>query len=111
MEKVKEIIANYSLWGFFLGLATIMIKPFISIRQTLRDMLITFLVSMLCCAGVYGLLCGLLAEYMDIPTPVKYGISGVCGLFAVRIYMIADSVLKTAQNDPFNFIKNIKGRK
>ena len=71
MEKVKEIIANYSLWGFFLGLA----------------------------------------EYMDIPTPVKYGISGVCGLFAVRIYMIADSVLKTAQNDPFNFIKNIKGRK
>ena len=102
MEKVKEIIANYSLWGFFLGLATIMIKPFISIRQTLRDMLITFLVSMLC---------GLLAEYMDIPTPVKYGISGDCGLFAVRIYMIADSVLKTAQNDPFNFIKNIKGRK
>lgn len=62
MEKVKEIIANYSLWGFFLGLATIMIKPFISIRQTLRDMLITFLVSMLC---------GLLAEYMDIPTPVN----------------------------------------
>ena len=56
MEKVMEIIANYSLWGFFLGLATIMIKPFISIRQTLRDMLITFLVSMLC---------GLLAEYMD----------------------------------------------
>jgi len=100
MGKVDMVI--YSLWGFFLGLATIMIKPFISIRQTLRDMLITFLVSMLC---------GLLAEYMDIPTPVKYGISGVCGLFAVRIYMIADSVLKTAQNDPFNFIKNIKGRK
>ena len=79
-----------------------MLMPFFSFRQTLRDMLITFLVSMLC---------GLLAEYMDIPPPVKYGISGVCGLFAVRIYMIADSVLKTAQNDPFNFIKNIKGRK
>ena len=64
-------------------------------------MLITFLFSMLC---------GLLAEYMDIPTPVKYGISGVCGLFAVRLYMIADSLLKRAQMDPFNFIKNIKGK-
>ena len=101
MEKVKELIANYSLWGLFIGFATIMIKPFISIRQTMRDMLITFLVSMLC---------GLLAEYMDIPTPVKYGISGVCGLFAVRLYMIADSLLKRAQRDPFNFIKNIKGK-
>ena len=98
MEKVKELITNYSLWGIFIGLATIVIKPFISIRQTIRDMFITFLVSMLC---------GLLAEYMDIPTPVKYGISGVCGLFAVRIYMIADSVLKKAQQDPFNFIKSI----
>ena len=32
MEKVKELIANYSLWGLFIGFATIMIKPFISIR-------------------------------------------------------------------------------
>ncbi len=99
MERVKDIIANYSLWGFFLGVITLLIKPFISIRQSLRDMLITFLVSMLC---------GLLVEYMDIPTPVKYGISGVCGLFAVRLYMIADSLLKTAASDPLNFINTVK---
>jgi hypothetical protein len=48
---------------------------------------------------------------MDIPMPVKYGISGVCGLFAVRLYMIADTVLKTAQNDPFHFLNTIKGKK
>lgn len=101
MERMKDIIANYSLWGLFLGLITIAIKPFISVRQTLRDMLITFLVSMLC---------GLLAEYMDIPRPVKYGISGVCGLFAVRLYMIADSMLKTAEKDPFSFLRNFRGR-
>lgn len=102
MEKLKEIITSYSLWGIFLGLITMLIKPFISVRQTLRDMLITFIVSMLC---------GLLAEYMDIPTPVKYGISGVCGLFGVRLYNIADSFLRTAQKDPFRFLELIKGKK
>lgn len=101
MERIKEIFVSYGLWGVFLGLVTIVIKPFISIRQTLRDMLITFIVSMLA---------GLLAEYMDIPNPVKYGISGVCGLFAVRLYMITDAILKTAQNDPFRFLNILKGK-
>lgn len=101
MEKIKEIITGYGWWGVFLGLVTLLIKPFISIRQSLRDMSITFIVSMLC---------GLMAEYMDIPTPVKYGISGVCGLFAVRIYMIADSLLKRAGEDPLSFINLIKGK-
>ena len=102
MEKLKDIIANYSIWGVFLGIVTMLIKPFISIRQSLRDMLITFIVSMLC---------GLLVEYMNIPTPVKYGISGVCGIFGVRLYMIADSILKSAQNDPMKFIDIVKGKK
>ncbi|MCM1324492.1 MAG: hypothetical protein NC218_10245 [Acetobacter sp.] len=99
MEKIKEIITSYSWWGLFLGIITILIKPFISVRQSLRDMLITFIVSMLC---------GLMTEYMDIPIPVKYGISGVCGLFAVRIYMIADSLLKKAEQDPLRFFHAIK---
>jgi len=102
MEKVKDIITDYGLWGMFVGIITVLIKPFISIRQTLRDILITFIVSMLC---------GLLVEYMDIPMPVKYGISGVCGLFGVRLYMIADSLLKSAQTDPLHIIDIIKGKK
>lgn len=101
MEKIKEIISNYSLWGLFIGVITLIIKPFISIKQSLRDMLITFIVSMLA---------GLLAEYMNIPQPVKYGISGVCGLFAVRLYMILDAILKSAQNDPLSFISSIKNK-
>ena len=101
MEKIKDIISNYSLWGLFIGFITIIIKPFISIKQSIRDMLITFIVSMLA---------GLLTEYVDIPQHVKYGISGVCGLFAVRIYMILDSILKTAQSDPLNFISSIKNK-
>lgn len=99
MEKIRDIFANYSLWGIFLGFITIIIKPFISIKESLRDMLITFIVSMLS---------GLLTEYIDIPLPVKYGISGVCGLFAVRLYMIADTILNTAQTDPLHFLQNIQ---
>lgn len=102
MEKIKDIFTNYSIWGIFIGAITIIIRPFISIRQSLRDMIITFIVSMLS---------GLMAEYMDIPMPVKYGISGVCGLFAVRIYMIVDTILKTAQKDPLHFFNNIRGDK
>ena len=101
MERLKDIFSTYGLWGIFLGLITVIIKPFISIKETLRDMLITFIVSMLS---------GLLAEYMDIPQPVKYGISGVCGLFGVRLYMILDTILKTAQNDPLHFIEKIKNK-
>ena len=102
MEKVKELIASYGLWGMFLSVVAIIIKPFMSVKQSLPDMLITSIVSMLS---------GLLAEYMDIPMPVKYGISGVCGLFGVRLYMIADSLLTTAEKDPVDFIKNIKNHK
>lgn len=102
MEKVKDIITDYGLWGIFVSIITVLIKPFISIKQTLRDILITFIVSMLC---------GLLVEYMDIPMPVKYGLSGVCGLFGVRLYMIADSLLKSAQTDPLRIVDIIKGKK
>jgi hypothetical protein len=99
MERVKEIIFGYGVWGLFMALITILIKPFISIKQSLRDILITFLVSMLS---------GLLVEYMDIPTPVKYGLSGVCGLFAVRLYDIADTLLKSAGQDPLHFLSHFK---
>lgn len=99
MERIKDVIGTYGLWGVFLGVVTVLIKPFISIRQTLRDMVITFLISMLS---------GLLLEYFNVPTPVKYGVSGVCGLFAVRLYMIADSLLRQVEKDPLDFIKHWK---
>jgi hypothetical protein len=102
MERLKETFAHYGMWSAFLGVIAIIIKPFISVKQTVRDMIITFIVSMLS---------GLLTEYMDIPLPVKYGISGVCGLFGVRLYAIADGILKTAEKNPVDFIKTIKGKK
>lgn len=96
MERLKDIIRAYGAWGVFLSVVTVVIRPFISIRQSLRDAAITFLFSMLS---------GLTFEYLDVSDPVKYGLSGVCGLFAVRIYMIADSLLRQAEKDPINFIR------
>lgn len=101
MERFKDTLLHYGIWSAFLGVIAILIKPFISVRQTLRDMLITFIVSMLS---------GLLAEYMDIPMPVKYGLSGVCGLFGVRLYAIADGLLKSAQDNPVELLKQLKDK-
>ncbi len=97
MERFKDIIGTYSIWGGFIAMVTVLIRPFISIRYTLRDTAITFLVSMLS---------GLLCEYLNISDPVRYGLSGVCGLFAVRIYMIAEAILKKLEKDPENFINH-----
>lgn len=100
MEKeLKDLINNYCLWGIFLGIITMLIRPFISVKQTIRDMAITFLVSMLS---------GLLMEYVDIPVSVKFGFSGVCGLFAVRIFIILENLLIQAGENPVKFIKTIR---
>ena len=79
MDKIKEIIATYSIWGAFLGVISFFIRPFISIKHSIRDAIITFVVSMLS---------GLMFEYFDIPDSVRYGLSGVCGLFAVADYLL-----------------------
>lgn len=100
MDKdFKELVNNYCLWGVFLGVITMLIRPFISVKQTLRDMAITFLVSMLS---------GLLMDYIDIPISAKFGFSGVCGLFAVRIFIILENLLIQAGENPVKFIKTIR---
>ena len=99
MDKFKEIVGTYSLWGLFIGFITLLIRPFISIKQSFRDALITFLVSMLS---------GMMLEYFDVTESVRYGLSGVCGLFAVRLFMIAESLLSRVEKDPINFINHWK---
>lgn len=78
-----------------------LIKPFVSIKQTIRDATISF---------VFSMLAGLLLEYVDIPYSVKVGVSGTVGLFAVRIYMIIESVLKRVQDNPDIVVDKIKDK-
>ena len=98
-QEANEIIKFYALWSGMLTVLTIMLRPFISVKQILRDCIITFLVSFLC---------GLCMEYFDIPVPVKCGLSGIAGLFAILIYGIIVGLLTKVRENPKEVIETIK---
>lgn len=101
-ETLSQIIF-YFIWGIFIGVASIMIRPFISLKQTLRDAIITFMVSF------FSGLC--LLYFESIPVPVVCGLSGVLGLFAVRIYIVIENFLKQVGDNPMAFIEKAKGKR
>ena len=98
-QEAHEVIKFYALWSGMLTILTIMLRPFISVKQILRDCIITFLVSFFC---------GLCMEYFDIPVPVKCGLSGIAGLFAILIYGIIVRLLTRVRENPTEVIKTIK---
>lgn len=101
MKDIYDTIKDYAVVGGCIGGISVIIKPFISIKQTLRDVAISFVISMLT---------GLLLECADIPYSVKVGLSGVAGLFAVRIYMIVESILRRVEKNPDVVIDKIKNK-
>lgn len=100
-KDIGETLRDYAIVGVCIGGISVLIKPFVSIKQTIRDAAISFIISMLT---------GLLLEYIEIPYSVKVGISGVAGLFAVRIYMIIESILKRVEEHPDAVIDKIKNK-
>lgn len=99
LRDFKDTILDYTFIGGTMAILSALIKPFISIRETVRDSAITFIVS---------LLCGLLIEYWNIPVPVKYGLCGVAGLFGVRIYSICEKLLRKVEENPDKIIDKLK---
>ena len=99
--QVKDTLWFYGIWSGAIGLLTLFIRPFISIRQTLRDLVITFTVSFLC---------GLLLENLELSIPVKCGLSGVSGLFGVFIYGIIAKMLTQVEEDPIHYIEKLKNK-
>ena len=100
--QVKETIWFYTVWSGVIGLLTLFIRPFISVRQALRDLVITFMVSFLC---------GLLLENLELSIPVKCGLSGVAGLFGVFIYGIISKILIKVEEDPIHYLEELKDGK
>lgn len=98
-QEAHEVIKFYALWSGMMTFLTIMLRPFISVKQIIRDCIITFLVSFLC---------GLCLDYFTIPTPVKCGLSGIAGLFATLIYGIVVKVLTRIKENPEEVLKTIK---
>lgn len=100
-KDIGETLRDYAIVGACIGGVSVLIKPFVSIKQTIRDAVISF---------IFSMLAGLLLEYVDIPYSVKVGLSGIVGLFAVRLYMIIESVLKKAEENPDVVIDKIKNK-
>lgn len=91
LRDIKEIVSDYAIIGGTMAILTAVIKPFICWKKTISDLILSFVGSMLC---------GLLLEYWEIPYAVKVGISGMCGLFAVKIYEVIESVLQRIKENP-----------
>lgn len=100
-KDIGETLRDYAIVGICIGGVSVLIKPFVSIKQTIRDAVISF---------IFSMLAGLLLEYVDIPYSVKVGLSGIVGLFAVRLYMIIESVLKKVEENPDVVIDKIKNK-
>lgn len=100
-KDIGDTLKDYAIVGTCIGGVSVLIKPFISIKQTIRDSVISF---------IFSMLTGLLLEYIDIPYGVKVGLSGTVGLFAVRIYMIIESILKKVEENPEIVMDKIKDK-
>ena len=99
LRDIKEVVTDYAIIGGTLALLTAMITHFICWKKTIRDLILSFLGSMIC---------GLLLEYWDIPYAVKVGISGTCGLFAVKIYEVIEAILQRIKENPNEIIDKLK---
>lgn len=101
IREIKEIVINYSLVGLVVMFFTILIRPFVNVRTTIRDCAIVF-----CFSVMSGLL---LEHWADILNEsVRTGISGVCGFFAVRIYEVLIALMEHAARNPEKIVDKFK---
>ena len=99
LRDIKEVVVDYAIIGGTMAILTAIIKPFVCWKKTVRDLVLSFLGSMLC---------GLMLECWEIPYAVKVGISGTCGLFAVKIYEVVESIMQRIKENPDKIIDKIK---
>ena len=99
LRDIEEVVADYAIIGGTMAVLTTIIKPFICWKKTIRDLVLSFLGSMLC---------GLMLECWEIQYAVKVGISGTCGLFAVKIYEVIESILQRIKENPDKVIDKLK---
>ena len=99
LRDIEDIIQDYVIIGGTMGVITVLVKPFVSWKKTIRDIILSFVCSMLC---------GLLLEYWQIPYAVKVGISGTCGLFAVRIYEIINILFTKVEQHPEQILRRFR---
>ncbi len=100
LDETKEVIKNYSALGAVLGLLTMLIRPYVSVKETIRNIVIVY-----CFTVLAGLL---LDNWQNVfSESTRYGISGVLGYYAVRIYEITVVILDNVKKNPEKVIKRI----
>lgn len=101
INDFKEIVTGYSIVGVFIAILTAFIRPFVSIWQTLREGLIVF---------IFSTIGGLILEqwHETISELPRYGLAGLLGFFAVKIYLLISAVFNRATEHPEILIDRIK---
>lgn len=101
INDFKDAITSYSIVGLIIAILTAFIRPFVNIWQTFREGLIVFIFS-----TVGGLI---LEEWNDLLSePTRYGLSGLIGFFAVKIYLLISAVFTRATEHPEIIIDRIR---
>lgn len=98
LKSLKEVAIDFGMIGVIMSFVVAFVRPFISIKQKIRDILLTF---------TFSMLAGLLLEYWAIPFGVKAGISGVCGLFGIWLYELIVSLLLYLRKNPEKVLKKL----
>lgn len=99
LHEAEELIEEYSVLGLIMTVFTLVIRPFISIKQTLRDSAIVF---------VFTVLAGVTLEGFDMSPYFKLGFSGCIGFWAVRLYEVGCATLKHLKENPDKIINKLE---
>lgn len=98
LKSLKEAAIDFGMIGVIMSFVVAFVRPFVSIKQKIRDIILTF---------TFSMLAGLLLEYWAIPFGVKAGISGVCGLFGIWLYELIISLLQYLRKNPGEILKKL----
>lgn len=98
-DEVREAVKEYASIGAVMVLFTALVRPFISIKQSIRDSVIVF---------VFTILAGVTLEGFDISPYFKLGFSGCVGFWAVRIYEILKAVFTKVEQNPDIILNKIE---
>ena len=99
IKDIKDTIEDYAIIGSVMAVITVSLRPFVSIKKTLRDATITF---------VFSMLSGLIIEYWEIPFAVKAGVCGTIGFFGITLYNVLESILLNLKENPNIIMDKLK---
>ena len=98
-NEVREVVKEYASIGAVMVLFTAFVRPFISVKQSIRDSVIVF---------IFTILAGVTLEGFDISPYFKLGFSGCVGFWAVRIYEILKAVFTKVEQNPDIILNKIE---